>query len=338
MESTFPRMIRDYTGWLAITTLALGRETGMLGVVLEGPVTVATLVNRARVDERSAAAWLAAMTAHGYLTHADGVFTMREEDAAAFVGFPFDLGAILDFTRRCAGILPDVEEAIRKGGGVAPAVYHRHLGDCVGRIPNRLYEMALDGWLEQAGLGAALADGASVLELAPGSGAGLMHLAERHPGARFKGIDLDRASVQRANAEAARRGLQNVRFEVGDVSALEGEGVHDLVFVLDALHHFAAPSTVLRKAGRTLKPGGRIAVIEMTATGDLAKDLATPFAPILTTSALLYCMQEGLHGGGVGLGTTFGTDNYRKLVTESGFGGVAHVDTDAGYTVVTGVR
>lgn len=333
-----PRLIRDYEGWLAVSLLALGRETGILAAVLDGPVTAEALAAKAGVDARNAGAWLAAMTAHGYLTHRDGVFTMNEDDVGAFRQFPYDLQAVVEFTRRCGPLFPVLEEAVRTGAGVEPAVFHAHLGDTVGRIPVRLYEMAAEAWLEQAGVAGVLRDGGSLLELAPGSGAALMHLASRFPAARFVGRDLDAASVRTANAEVARRGLSNVRFEVRDVNTPGEEDSHDVVLVLDAFHHFGNPSLVLQNAGKALKPGGRIVVAEMTATGDTAQDVALPFARILMSSNLLYCMQEGLHEHGAGLGTTFGTDNYRKLLSENGFTAVRHHDTDAGFTLIVGVH
>ncbi len=331
-----PRIIRDYEGWLAISMLALGRETGMLTAVIEGPVTAATLASKAGVDARNAGAWLAAMTAHGYLTQNDGVFAMSAEDIGAFRQFPYDFEAVVDFTRRCSPLFPVLEDAVRTGAGVAPSVFHQHLGDAVGRIPVRLYEMAVEAWLEQAGVASALRGGGSLLELAPGGGAALMHLANRFPVARFLGWDIDAESVRAANAEAARRNLSNVRFEVKDVSGQAGESTHDLVLVLDAFHHFGNPARVLENARKALKPGGCIVIAEGTATGDVARDVALPFARILMSSNLLYCMQEGLHGHGAGLGTNFGTDNYRELLSGNGFTAVRHHDTDAGFTLIVG--
>jgi len=333
-----PRAIRDYEGWLAISMLALGRETGMLVAVLDGPVTAEALATKAGVDVRNAGAWLAAMTAHGYLSQRDGLFTMNADDVGAFRQFPYDLLAVVEFARRCSSLFPMLEEAIRTGAGVEPSVFHAHLGDTVGRIPVRLYEMAAEGWLEQAGVAGVLREGGSLLELAPGSGAALMHLASCFPAARFVGRDLDAASVRAANEEAARRGLSNVRFEAGDVNAPGEQARHDVVLVLDAFHHFGNPSLVLQNAGKALKPGGRIVIAESTATGDVAQDVALPFARILMSASLLYCMQEGLHGQGAGLGTTFGTDNYRKLLSGNGFKAVGHHDTDMGFTLVVGVR
>jgi hypothetical protein len=66
--------------------------------------------------------------------------------------------------------------------------------------------------------------------------------------------------------------------------------------------------------------------------------VALPFARILVSANLLYRMQEGLHGRGAGLETTFGTDNYRKLLCGNGFTAVGHHDTDMGFTLVVGVR
>jgi hypothetical protein len=87
-----------------------------------------------------------------------------------------------------------------------------------------------------------------------------------------------------------------------------------------------------------LKPGGRIVFAEATATGDLDQDVKTPFARIHMSSSVLYCLQEGLHDHGAGLGTTYGTTGYRRLLAEAGYANVDHLDTDAGYTLFVGTR
>jgi hypothetical protein len=87
-----------------------------------------------------------------------------------------------------------------------------------------------------------------------------------------------------------------------------GTDLHDVVLVIDAFHHF----------------------------GDLVQDVTTPFARILFGSNLLYCMQEGLHAGGAGLGVAYGTANYEKLLVDAGYASVGHRDAEGGFTLVTG--
>ena len=337
-HSPLPRLIHDLMGWNALITLSLGRNTGMLSVVLNEPVTAAQLASKARVDERNAMAWLEAMAAHGYLIYREGIFAMREEDLDAFKTFPFDFEAIIDYAHNAAATMPSVETAIRHGGGVDPSIYREYIGDAVHRIPRRLYEYMLVGWLDQAGLSDVLRAGGSLAELGCGSGAALLHLAKTFTMAKFTGLDLDRGAVDKGNAEAARLALKNIRFAVRDVHAVDERQAFDVVLVLDALHHFPHPLQVLEAVAQSLKPGGKIAIAEMTATGNLETDLASPFARILKTSALVYCMQEGLHDHGVGLGTTFGTAGYCKLLVDAGYLRVAHFDNEAGYTLFVGTR
>jgi 2-polyprenyl-3-methyl-5-hydroxy-6-metoxy-1,4-benzoquinol methylase len=332
-----PRVIRDLFGWNALAMLALGRNTGMLAAILEGPATAEQLAAKAAVDTRNARAWLAAMTAHDYLTYGDGVFTMREDEAEAFRSFPFDLGSVIDYTYRITGALPAVEAAIRTGDGVPPAVFHNHLGDVVARIPTRLYEYMLVSWLDQVGVGEGLRSGGSLMELGCGVGGSLLHLAATFPQAAFTGIDLDSVAIANGTAEAARRGLSNVRFEVRNVDETGADGF-DAVLVLDALHHFSQPLLVLRRICRSLKPRGSFVFAEATASGDLASDAKSPFARIHMSSSVLYCLQEGLHDHGAGLGTTYGTNGYCNLLLEAGYTDVRHIDTDAGYTVFAGTR
>ncbi len=332
-----PRVIRDLLGWNALAMLAVGRKTGMLDAIIAAPATADELRARAGVDARNAAAWLAAMTAHDYLTCEDGRFTFREDEAEAFRSFPFDLNYVIDYTDRIAGAMPAVIAAVRSGKGVAPAVYHEHLGDIVARIPARLYEMALVAWLDQLGVGDRLRAGGTLLELGCGAGGALLHLAQAMPDARFIGIDLDERALAAARAEAARRGLRNLRFEVRNVEEASADAV-DVALILDALHHFAHPVVVLQRVIHSLKPGGKIVFAESTATGDVVTDAASPFARIHMSSSVLYCMQEGLHDGGVGLGTTYGTTGYRRLLEEAGYADIVDVDTDAGYTLFMGGR
>jgi hypothetical protein len=43
-QPPMPLLFRDLVGWYALATLAVGRETGMLDAVVNGPVTAASLV------------------------------------------------------------------------------------------------------------------------------------------------------------------------------------------------------------------------------------------------------------------------------------------------------
>jgi SAM-dependent methyltransferase len=335
-ELGLPRVLRDAEGWWAITLLVLGRETGMLEGILRAPATAAALAARCKLDARNAGAWLVAMTAHGYLTHENGTFAMRPSEASAFGGdaIPLDFMAILDFSRRAPALMAPVADAIRSGGGVPPAVFHDTLGDAAARISVPLYNaLLLDDWLAKAGVAEDLQRGIDVAELACGTGAALIELAARCPASRFTGLDLDAPAMRAAEQAAASRRLSNVRFSAADAAALAE--TFDLVLVLDAFHHFGQPQAVLQSIARALRPGGRLVMGESTASGDVDTDVASPFARIVTSANLLYCLQEGLHGGGAGLGATMGADAITSLLMQNGFRDVSEYVTGTGYTVFT---
>jgi 2-polyprenyl-3-methyl-5-hydroxy-6-metoxy-1,4-benzoquinol methylase len=331
-----PLMFRDAVGWFAIVLLTLGRETGMLDAIIANPATASELASRCQVDERNAAAWLAAMAAHGYLSHRDGVFTMLPSEAAAFRGqvLPFDFFAILDFTRRSPNCFGAVIDAIRTGRGVAPSVYHDVFGETMGDINLPLYGlMLIDEWLAQAGLRDDLQRGIDVAELGCAAGKTLLMLGERCPASNFTGYDLDARALQAAGAEADRRGLTNVRFQVADANSLSGS--YDLIFVLDAFHHFQQPDTALHSIAAALRPGGKLVLVEATATGNLDLDAAMPWSRIVFSANVLFCLQEALHENGAGLGSTAGAQRITALLEENEFGPVSQYDSAAGYTIYT---
>jgi len=66
-----------------------------------------------------------------------------------------------------------------------------------------------------------------------------MAIAGQYPAAQVLGIDYHDASIAHSRAEATRRGVANVRFEVTDASGLPGQG-YDLITFFDSLPELAA--------------------------------------------------------------------------------------------------
>ena len=104
---------------------------------------------------------------------------------------------------------------------------------------------------------------ASVLDIATGPGFVALAFAERVH--EVVGIDLTPAMLERAELERARRGLTNVRFELGDVESLPyADRSFDVVTCGSAFHHFPAPERVLREMARVLRPAGVVAISDIT--------------------------------------------------------------------------
>jgi SAM-dependent methyltransferase len=86
------------------------------------------------------------------------------------------------------------------------------------------------------------------------------------------GIDMTPAMLDRARALAAEKGVGNVAWREGDVTALPyPDAAFTIVVTRFAVHHFPDPAAVLREMVRVCAPGGRIVVVDTCAAPDPAK-------------------------------------------------------------------
>src|SRR4029077_13327854 len=127
-------------------------------------------------------------------------------------------------------------------------------------------EDALRMIVEAAGPG----PGDTVLDVACGGGVGVCAFA---PHVRYaSGIDVTPAMLERARVLAAEKGVSNVSWRQGDVTALPyDDGSFTIVVTRFAFHHFLEPLAVLREMVRVCVPEGRIVVVDTCASEDPAK-------------------------------------------------------------------
>ena len=86
------------------------------------------------------------------------------------------------------------------------------------------------------------------------------------------GIDMTPEMLVRARQLAAEKGLDNVRWQEGDVSRLPfPDACFTIVTTRFSVHHFRDPGAVLREMVRVCAPGGRILVIDTQASEDPVK-------------------------------------------------------------------
>jgi ubiquinone/menaquinone biosynthesis C-methylase UbiE len=112
-----------------------------------------------------------------------------------------------------------------------------------------------------------LADGARILEVAPGPGYLAIDLAKF---GRFyvAGLDISKTFVQIASDNAAKAGV-TVAFHHGDAAAMPFDaGSFDLIVCMAAFKNFAEPVRALNEMYRVLTRGGRAII------GDLRPDVS----------------------------------------------------------------
>src|SRR5262249_26953101 len=117
--------------------------------------------------------------------------------------------------------------------------------------------------------------GETVLDL--GSGAGIdCFLAAREvgPQGRVIGVDMTSAMIDRARANAARSGVTNVEFRLGEIEHLPvADATVDLVISNCVINLSPDKPRVFAEAFRALRPGGRIVVSDLVLIRPLAPEL-----------------------------------------------------------------
>ena len=118
---------------------------------------------------------------------------------------------------------------------------------------------------------AGLAPGQTVLDL--GSGAGLdAFIARREVGdtGHVLGVDFTPEMVEKARANAARLGFDNVQFEHGDIEALPfADGSVDVVVSNCVLNLVPDKPRAFAEMHRVLRPGGHFCISDVVSRGAL---------------------------------------------------------------------
>jgi SAM-dependent methyltransferase len=142
----------------------------------------------------------------------------------------------------------------------------------------------LDGHMDEADLGlgcglptehAGLAPGQTVVDL--GSGAGNdVFIARSVVGetGRVIGIDMTPEMIDKARANAERRGFKNVEFRLGDIEALPvDDAAADVIVSNCVLNLVPDKRLAFAEIFRVLKPGGRFCVSDIVIQGELPAKL-----------------------------------------------------------------
>lgn len=107
-----------------------------------------------------------------------------------------------------------------------------------------------------------LAEGSSVLEVAPGPGYFSIELGKRGK-YKITGLDISQTFVEIARKNA-REAAVDVDFQLGNASAMPfADDSFELIVCRAAFKNFTEPVEALREMRRVLRPGGRAVIIDL---------------------------------------------------------------------------
>jgi len=176
-------------------------------------------------------------------------------------------------------------------------------------------------------LGVASAGPMRVLDIAAGHGIFGITIAQRNPAAEITAVDWP-AVLAVATENATAMGVASRHHtRPGSAFTVDFGSGYDVVLMTNFIHHFDPPTnvTLFKKTASALKPGGRIAVLEMVPNEDrVSPPLAAGFA--LTMLA------------GTPAGDAFTLKDITAMLADAGFGDVSIHPTPGPGSVVLATR
>jgi demethylmenaquinone methyltransferase / 2-methoxy-6-polyprenyl-1,4-benzoquinol methylase len=131
---------------------------------------------------------------------------------------------------------------------------------------NRVLSLGLDkSWRRRTVRALQLGEQPHVLDVATGTGDLAIDIAQMHPGATVIGLDPSREMLAIAGQKIAKRGLAaRVTLTVGDAQELPYRDCElDAATIAFGIRNVPDRPRALRELARVVRPGGRIAVLEL---------------------------------------------------------------------------
>jgi SAM-dependent methyltransferase len=323
------KMIGIMNGAALAFMTSIGHRTGLFDAMGRmAPSTSAEIAEKSGLNERYVREWLGAMLAGGIVEYdaTTRKYELPPEHAMSITraAGPGNLASFAQFFSEVGNVETGIVGAFKNGGGVPYSQFPR-FQELMREESAAVFDATLiastlplvPGLLERLGSGIEVAD------VGCGAGHAINLMAKAFPKSRFMGYDFSDEGVARGRAEAKAWGLANAAFEVKDVATLDGGKPFDFITTFDSVHDQAKPRRVLKGIYDALKPGGTYLCVDIAASSDVNENRDHPLGPFLYTISTMHCMTVSLALGGEGLGTAWGEQKARELMTEAGFRDIA---------------
>ncbi len=105
-------------------------------------------------------------------------------------------------------------------------------------------------------------DNMFVADIGSATGYFPVRVAKRVPAGRVWGVDIEAEMVRYLNERAAKEGLDNLKSVQGTPTDPKLPEPVDIVMMVNTYHHIADRSAYFQTVAESLKPGGRVAIID----------------------------------------------------------------------------
>src|SRR5258705_6271352 len=259
-------------GYQRTAALRAAIDLELFTAISEGAATLPAIVTRCRAPERGVRILSDYLTVLGMLSKKGDAYQLTPESAAFLdKGSPMYLGGIVGFM--CAPeivqVFDNLTATIRRGSVTAEESSVVEENPVWETFARAMVPMMMPA--SQAIADILKADGPQrVLDIAAGHGMFGIALAQRNPQAEVVAVDWA-GVLAVASENAAKMGVAaRHRGVPGDAFKVDWGTGYDLALMTNFLHHFDRETctSLLRKTAASLKPGGRVAVLEFVPNDD----------------------------------------------------------------------
>jgi SAM-dependent methyltransferase len=305
--------------------LSIGHRTGLFDTMATlAPSTSEQIAQAANLNERYVREWLGALASAGILEYDPRArtFSLPAEHAAFLTraSTPNNIAQVAQWAAVLGSVEDKIVDCFKQGGGLHYHCFCRFHDVMAEESAQTVVAALRDHILPLApDLVRKLEAGCDAVDVGCGKGHALMAMAEMFPRSRFVGWDFERPAIDAAIAEAKKRGLTNIRFEVRDAATIDAKEAFDAVFTFDAIHDQKRPDVVLANLRRALRPGGVYLMQDIKASSHVERNRDNPLAPFIYTISCMHCMTVSLAQGGMGLGAAWGRELAERMLVDAGF-------------------
>lgn len=155
---------------------------------------------------------------------------------------------------------------------------HHHRFDDADAWAARFEDPKRDAWQKPDEVVAALAlePDAKVADIGSATGYFPVRFAKAVPQGHVYGVDIESSMVDYLNKRAEREGLTNLSSLVGQPDDAKLPEAVDVVLLVNTYHHIEARQAYFTKLAASLRPGGRLVIIDFKVESKMGPDHKLP--------------------------------------------------------------